>query len=288
MNNENLQIEKNQNDTTKNMENLSEIKEWKDIGYPECEIWKNIDGYEGIYQVSSWGKIKSLFRKLNVNGRGRQIVNETILKPKVTKQGYESVRLSKNRIAQTVLVHRIVAKTFIFNPENKPVVHHKNFKRNDNFYKNLEWCTPYENNHYGFVAGRYDLLKGENNSLARLTGEKALKIRTEYLFAGMTAYELARQFNVSPATIYNVINNKTWKDNEYNLIKNSKFFQEIKRLNYNRGNKNHNSPLIEKDVLKIREMYKNREHSSVELAKIFNVSKFTIISILNRKTWNHI
>ena len=82
------------------------------------EIWKNIKGYEGCYQVSNMGRIKSLSRKV-WNGKTYFWTNERILRPGIDRDGYFLVNLSKNGKAKTEKVHRLVAKTFIPNPEKK-------------------------------------------------------------------------------------------------------------------------------------------------------------------------
>lgn len=110
----------------------------------EEEIWRPIDGYEGRYEVSSIGRIKSLSRK-SWNGHGIMILRERILAPGINSRGYETVNLYINGKRNNVLVHQIVAKTFIPNPEGKPCIDHINTNRRDNHIKNLRWCTQAEN-----------------------------------------------------------------------------------------------------------------------------------------------
>lgn len=105
------------------------------------EIWKDIIGYEGRYQVSNLGRVKSL----NYNNTNK----EKILKPKKESNGYLRVNLSKNGKAKMHSVHRLVAIAYIPNPENKETVNHKNENKEDNRVENLEWMTSYENNRYG-------------------------------------------------------------------------------------------------------------------------------------------
>ena len=105
------------------------------------EIWKDIEGYQGIYQVSSLGKVKSL----NFNHAKK----EKILKPFSNKDGYLRVNLCKEGKSKQYLVHRLVAKVFIPNPENKPEVNHKDEDKTNNKVENLEWMTCKENSNHG-------------------------------------------------------------------------------------------------------------------------------------------
>jgi hypothetical protein len=108
----------------------------------EEEIWIDIDEYEGRYQVSNIGSVKSL-----KNNKGKY--RELILKPKIDKDGYLEVNLCKQGKGVTKKVHRLVAQMFISNPNNLPEINHKDENPNNNKVDNLEWCTREYNNNYG-------------------------------------------------------------------------------------------------------------------------------------------
>lgn len=118
------------------------------------EIWKDIQGYKGLYQVSNLGRIKSLNR---VDGSNHRIY-EKILKLKKRKN-YLGVDLHQNGELRTYSVHRLVAQAFIPNPENKPQVNHIDEDKENNQVDNLEWCTVLYNNTYGTRMERQILSK---------------------------------------------------------------------------------------------------------------------------------
>jgi hypothetical protein len=109
------------------------------------EVWKDIPEYEGLYQVSNFGKIRSL------NWKNRGFCKEMYLKKH--KNGYLQVELSKNHSKKMFLVHRIVAMAFIPNTENKPLINHKDYNKKNNYVGNLEWCTMSENVLHGNLRG---------------------------------------------------------------------------------------------------------------------------------------
>lgn len=115
------------------------------------EVWKDIPGYEGLYQASNQGRIKSLPKR---KGKGNgYIKEEEILKASVEAHGYERVVLGKDGKKKKYQVHRLIAATFIPNEENKQQVNHINGNKADNRVENLEWCTDSENMQHAFQNG---------------------------------------------------------------------------------------------------------------------------------------
>jgi len=108
------------------------------------EVWKDIKGYEGIYQVSNTGKIKRIGKYSNQFGYTWE--SDRLLKPSPKDNQYLIVNLSKNGKIKQKYVHRLVAEAFIPNPENKPTINHKDGDRSNNHVSNLEWATYAENN----------------------------------------------------------------------------------------------------------------------------------------------
>lgn len=105
------------------------------------EIWKDIKGYENLYQVSNLGRVKSLN-----SGKIRKTSKE--------RCGYISIALSKNGIKKQYKVHRLVAQAFLQNPYRLPQVNHKDENKTNNNVENLEWCTPKYNVNYGTAIKR--------------------------------------------------------------------------------------------------------------------------------------
>jgi len=161
------------------------------------EEWKNIEGFENLYQISNLGRFKSF--KNN---------KEKILRP-ADAMGYEIIRLFKDKKIYTLKTHRLVAYHFIDNPENKPEVNHKNGNKKDNTIFNLEWMTRSENMKHAILTGLKGIKKGIDNGNSKLNESDVRQIKNE--LSHLTCSKLSEMFNVSRAAIHLIKNNTNWK-----------------------------------------------------------------------------
>ena len=163
---------------------------------PYKEHWKDICGYEGIYQISDLGNVKSL----NFNHTNKPKLR-ALMK---AKDGYLFLRLHKNGKAKNYRVHRLVAEAFIPNPNNFPLVNHKDETVDNNCVQNLEWCTEKYNSNYGH--------RGEKLSKAHTNHSKksfpVMCIETGKIYPSIR--EAERQTNIHNQAIRRVAGHLNW------------------------------------------------------------------------------
>lgn len=141
----------------------------------KIEIWKDVVGYEGLYQVSNLGNVKSL----NFNRSGQ----EKLLKLSVNKfYTYPQVKLYKNEVKKCLKVHRILAQAFIPNPLNLPYINHINAIRTDNRLENLEWITHAENIQHAFNIGTKSFTELTRAAVIKANSKKVINIKTNQLY----------------------------------------------------------------------------------------------------------
>lgn len=112
------------------------------------EIWKDVVGYEGTYQVSNLGRVRSLDRWIISRNGVRRFFKGIVMKPQTDKDGYSVVNFHTTKGSHLLKIHRLVASAFIPNKDNKPCIDHIDGVRNNNRVDNLRWCTYVENNNY--------------------------------------------------------------------------------------------------------------------------------------------
>ena len=162
----------------------------------EEEIWCPIKGYESIYEVSDKGRVKSV-----------KFGKERILKPRRTPQGYLLVCLCKNGEIKQCLVHRLIAQTFIPNPDNLPQVNHKDEDKENNSVQNLEWCDRKYNINYGTRTQR----QAEKISKPVLQYEKS----GEFVKEWKSTHDVQRNLGYFHNNISNCCNGKCKSSNGF-------------------------------------------------------------------------
>ena len=157
------------------------------------EIWRDIKNYEGLYQVSNLGRVKSLKRVI-IHSNGKNcFYKEKILKPVKTKNSYLVICLHKKGKQKRFYIHKLVGESFIVNPNNYPCINHKDENKENNNVNNLEWCTYEYNNTYGTRLERYSTSK--SIPIYCLETNKIYK----------SAKECAKELNLSRGNIVNVL-----------------------------------------------------------------------------------
>jgi len=176
------------------------------------EIWKDIEGFEGYYKINSGGIVYSY-------------ISNKYLKPTMNRCGYYYVSLYLNTYVKKYTIHRIVAKTFISNPYNKPEVNHINGVKTDNRVENLEWCTSLQNMIHAWEMGLIkpckhtqefkDILSNERmgvgNPMASLTYNEVIDLRIDFNNK-INRKDIAKKYNISLRSVY-AIGNKVYYSN---------------------------------------------------------------------------
>jgi hypothetical protein len=174
------------------------------------EVWKDIKGYEGLYQVSNFVRVKSLCRKVLSKKKNEpflRIVNERILKMDI-RNGYMYVSLSKNSISRKLMVHRLLAISFIDNPENKKFINHIDGDKLNNSLSNLEWCTSKENTNHAINIGLINR-KGVKHHNSKLKEHEVYKIKFEH--KNISLAQIGRIYNISRYVVWRIRNERSWK-----------------------------------------------------------------------------
>ena len=177
------------------------LANWEKIEEIANEEWRDVIGYDGHYQVSNLGRVKSFKHGV-----------EKILKPHRGKGGYCRVSLYQNGKLKKILVHVLVARAFLPNPNNLPIVHHIDNNPSNNRVENLQWVTHKENQIFSYQTGTRKIPHGAKHPLSKLTQEEADYIRKVHISADPEygAKALAEKFSVTLRTIYRILHNKSY------------------------------------------------------------------------------
>lgn len=173
------------------------------------EIWKDVEGYEGRYQISSCGRVKSLSRKM-WNGKVWWQSEEKVLTNFKKSKGndYVYVNLKKNNKGKKFYIHRLMARAFIDNPLNKKQVNHINGIKYDNRLDNLEWVTHQENVDHMWDK-KLTTNYGETATNSKLSNKEVIRI-FNLKDSDITQTELAKEYGVSIKTIGRIFKGERW------------------------------------------------------------------------------
>lgn len=184
------------------------------------EIWKDIKGYEGLYQVSNLGNVKSLDAIINCEGaKGIKchLRKGRILKKAINNKGYYYVNLSKNSKVKNIKIHKIVANTFINNSNNYNCVNHIDGNKLNNFVENLEWCSYSHNNKEAYRLNlKKPVWKGKINKEHPLSKEVyQYDLRGNFIKKWDNANDVKRKLGICAENIRSCCNGKKKTCNNY-------------------------------------------------------------------------
>jgi NUMOD4 motif/HNH endonuclease len=162
------------------------------------EEWLPVANYEGYYEVSNLGRVRSLDREVSVRGGGLRLAKGKVLKPTMVK-GYIKYTLQKEHKPKIMFGHRVVATAFIANPDNKPFINHIDCTKDNNKYTNLEWVTALENIRHSAAKGHYSGLL--NHNFARVWNLAKIQQAKKLRHAGASTTKIAEELGVNVWTV---------------------------------------------------------------------------------------
>lgn len=182
----------------------------------EKELWGDVVNWEGLYQVSSLGRVKRVERVISCE-YGKTLYKRThrekILRQTQDTGGYLCIKLSAKIIGRkcvTRLVHRLVAEAFITNPKNKAQVNHVDGSKTNNCVDNLEWCTPSENQIHSYKLGR-GVSRGESHGKNKHREVDVIAVYREAKRGYCTQLEIAKRYGMSAPNVSAILNKISWR-----------------------------------------------------------------------------
>jgi hypothetical protein len=180
-----------------------------------CEEWKDVNDFDG-YEVSNFGNVRGKNR-LKKGRHGLRLTNGQPMKQVFNKKGYPEVRFRKEG-THTKLVHRLVAKAFVPNHDNKSQVNHIDGNKLNNRADNLEWVNNSENQLHAYKLGLQPSRAGEKNNKAKIT-DKDVTLLKQLYNSGKSVVEVSKTMNISLGSTRHIIYGRTWKSNTTTVIR---------------------------------------------------------------------
>ena len=194
------------------------------------EIWKDIKGYEGYYQISNRGRVKSLARKVKYQNTTREL-KEKIKSTFISSNGYERVELSKDNSNKKYNIHRLVADAFIPKIENKEFVNHINGIKTDNRVENLEWCSQSENELHAYRTGLAKNSEKQRKAVSEYAKENRVKpiiqlgIDGSFIKEWKSAVKASEILKIGNKTISNCVTGRSKTAGGYKWVTKEQFNQ---------------------------------------------------------------
>lgn len=184
-----------------------ELKKHPETGVLVPEEWKPIEGYDGWYEVSNYGRVRSWHKWGRGKGRSDK---PRLLSISKKSDGYLKTSLNdRNSNRHTYVIHRLVAESFVPNLEEKLEINHKDGIKTNNFYLNLEWCTRKENINHAIESGLINI-RGEKCGKAKLSKEDVLEIKDLYDTGDYYQREIGEMYGIDPTQVSRIISGKRW------------------------------------------------------------------------------
>lgn len=248
------------------------------------ELWKDIVGYEGRYQVSSFGRVRSVSRIVNRPRGTTRLVESKVLSLQKNKFGYLRILLiDKNHKAKTCSVHRLVALTFIPNPNNLPMVNHKDENKENNSVENLEWCDAAYNTSYGTAIQRRSEKRRRKVEMIDKYSGKTLKVFN-------SVQEASNESGISRQLITDVCMKRPrkytaggyiWRYADTNEREKRKVGDEIRMLE--KYPENRKVEMLDKNTEEVLKTF----NSVKEASKLTGFPYTTIFNVCCKRKYNH-
>jgi len=262
-------------------EDKRQILQWLDGREIPEEEWRDIPGLSGSYKISNMGRVMSVGRVIQRNDKARstQSIRERILKQSIRPDGYLGVYPTVNCKKFSFQVHRLVAVSFIPNPDDKPEVNHRLGIKAFNWAIGIEWATRKENIQHAVDNGLITPpnLSGEDHPNSKLTDQQVADIRAKYSSGDFYQRELAEKYSVTQTQISDIVNNRRRIDSGYKV--------DESEIN-NSGENNGMSVLSEKQASEIKSLKGKKKQ--LEIANKYGISQSLVSRIHTGKSWGHL